>query len=56
MVSQGWVDELIVTVTPIVLGQGQGLMPTLEQHKRLKLLEVHPLVDGFVELSYTFAD
>jgi dihydrofolate reductase len=56
MVERGWVDEMYVTVVPIVLGTGQGLMPTLGHHRKLRLLEVHTLPDGFVELSYAFKD
>jgi dihydrofolate reductase len=52
MISRGWVDELIVTVAPILLGKGESLAPTLESHQRLHLREVHPLADGFVELCY----
>lgn len=52
MVERGWVDELIVTVAPILLGNGKGLMASLGSHVRLHLLEMHDLADGFVELTY----
>ena len=55
MVEQGWVDELIVTVSPIVLGKGQPLMSSLGKHVLLKFKESHNLPAGFVELTYTFA-
>ncbi|HEX2899749.1 MAG TPA: dihydrofolate reductase family protein, partial [Bacteroidia bacterium] len=54
MVEQGWVDELIVTVSPILLGSGQPLMATLGKHTHIRLFDVYPLPDGFVELSYDF--
>ncbi|MBK9450651.1 MAG: dihydrofolate reductase family protein [Bacteroidetes bacterium] len=52
MVEQGWIDELIVTVSPIVLGNGQPLMASLGKHTLLQLFDLYPLPDGFIELSY----
>jgi dihydrofolate reductase len=52
LMDQGLIDELIVTVVPVVLGNGIQLFSTLAHPVALKLREAHTLVDGFVELSY----
>jgi dihydrofolate reductase len=54
MLEQGWVDELIVTVAPILLGQGIPLFAGLSHHWPLQLREVVQLPCGFVELNYVF--
>jgi dihydrofolate reductase len=54
MVEQGWIDELIVTVSPILLGAGQPLMASLGKHTQIQLFDLYPLPDGFIELSYKF--
>jgi dihydrofolate reductase len=52
MLEQGWVDALIVTVAPILLGQGIPLFAGLSHHWPLQLREVVQLPCGFVELNY----
>lgn len=54
MVERGWVDELYVTIAPIVLGNGRSLMASLPIATKLIFQEMHALPDGFVELSYRF--
>lgn len=53
MIMHGWVDLLVVSVAPILLGKGLPLFGGLEQQVPLQLQEVVSLGHGFVELSYT---
>lgn len=52
MLEQGLVDTLIVTVVPILLGSGIPIFAPMNGPTPLRLLEICPLPDGFVELSY----
>jgi dihydrofolate reductase len=52
MLDQGWIDEIIVSVAPVLLGAGRPLTAALPRHMPLQLREVHQLPAGFVELTY----
>lgn len=46
------VDELCITLIPIVLGRGVSLFDGLEERHPLELLRTRPLGGGLVELVY----
>ncbi|WP_055046318.1 dihydrofolate reductase family protein [Devosia sp. A16] len=50
--ERGLVDELHLFLNPILLGGGQAVFGSGQQHK-LRLLESTPLPDGVVALVYT---
>ncbi len=54
MLAHHLVDEMVVTVAPVLLGDGVKLFSQLPGEVSLRLREMHPLVDGFVELTYEF--
>lgn len=51
--AEGLVDEITVTVIPILLGTGISLFGPLERDLRLTLLEVKPFDFGFVQMKYS---
>jgi dihydrofolate reductase len=53
LINAGWIDELRLTVHPVVLGQGKALFKTVEQRQRLELIDAKPLKAGLVSLVYT---
>ncbi len=54
MIDQGLVDELIVTVVPLLLGAGTPLLTGLTRLTPMQLQDMQQLADGFVELTYSF--
>ncbi len=46
------IDELIITVIPVLLGQGRRLFGELEQDIHLQLIKSHKLGGGFVQMHY----
>jgi dihydrofolate reductase len=53
LINAGWIDELRLTVHPVVLGQGKALFKTVGQRHRLELVEARPQKAGLVSLIYT---
>lgn len=53
LLEHGLVDEIVVTVAPIMLGSGRPLTATLPFHIPLHLVSVVPLACNFVELTYS---
>lgn len=52
LMNLGLIDELRLTVHPIVLGGGKALFKNVEGRHALKLLEAKPLKAGIVCLTY----
>lgn len=50
------VDEMIITVAPIILGAGLPLFAGAERRHTLELVSQRPLGGGFVELVYRPSD
>ena len=48
----GCIDELIITVIPVLLGQGRRLFGEVEEDVRLQLIKSHTLSGGFVQMHY----
>ena len=53
LMNKDWIDELRLTVHPVVLGQGKALFDALSQRQRLTLVEARPLKAGLVSMIYT---
>ncbi|MEA9986327.1 MULTISPECIES: dihydrofolate reductase family protein [Subtercola] len=53
--GRGLLDELIVSVMPIVLGSGTPLLPLTGDPRRLQLLATTPFDGGAVGLSYSLS-
>jgi dihydrofolate reductase len=51
-VDAGLIDELRVTIVPVVLGRGQPLLPRRLEPPAITLSAVKPLAAGMVELCY----
>ena len=50
----GLVDELIVTIVPVILGDGQPFFESIEKEQPLHLKNVRAYTNGMVELTYSF--
>jgi dihydrofolate reductase len=50
---QGLIDQIVVSLIPIVLGQGIPLFSNLPRQVMLSLTDVTPRAHGIVELTYT---
>lgn len=53
LINAGWIDELRLTVHPVVLGQGKALFNAVGQRQRLELIEAGTQKAGLVSLIYT---
>jgi dihydrofolate reductase len=53
LMNRGWIDELRLTVHPVVLGQGKALFKDLVQRQRLQRADLKPLKAGLVSIIYT---
>ena len=52
LIEAGLVDELRLTVHPLIAGDGKALFATIGRRRRLQLREVEQLEDGQVSLIY----
>ncbi|RCH56725.1 dihydrofolate reductase [Mucilaginibacter hurinus] len=50
--QQGYIDELLLSVHPILLGKGKPLFEGLKERVGLTLLETIPYQSGLVQLRY----
>jgi dihydrofolate reductase len=50
--AAGLIDELTVTLIPVLLGAGRPLFGALEQDKKLTLLRTKTYEFGFVQVTY----
>ena len=48
----GLIDELIITVVPVILGAGASLFAGIEQRRELVLVSSETLDQGLVQLRY----
>jgi dihydrofolate reductase len=48
----GLIDELLLTLHPLVAGPGKPLFELIERRHALELIDTHPLSEGRVSLSY----
>ena len=53
LITAGWIDELRLSVHPVVLRRGKALFKSVEQRQRLALIEARPLKAALVSLLYT---
>jgi dihydrofolate reductase len=53
LATRGLIDDLIVTVVPVVLGSGKQLLPGVELTEPLRLVDTHRFASGAVELRYS---
>ena len=51
--NEGLIDELRLTVQPIVLGEGKALFKDVSDRHLLELVEARPLSSGRVSLTYS---
>ena len=52
LLDLGLLDELTVSVIPVVLGAGLPFFGRLERQRRLALVECRPFPSGIVLLTY----
>ena len=50
----GALDEIIISIIPVVLGTGKAVLPVAGPTAPLKLLSTHTMGRGIVELRYRF--
>lgn len=48
----GWIDEIVLTTAPVLLGKGISLFEDLESDVRLRLVAVDVIEDGMVSVAY----
>jgi dihydrofolate reductase len=56
LLDAGLVDELRITVHPLIAGEGKALFATTEQRRQLELRKVQQLENGCVSLIYGIRD
>lgn len=52
LLNKGLIDEIILTILPIVLGNGIPLFKEIHEDVKLKLMETKNFSNGFVQLHY----
>lgn len=52
MMNNNLVDEIIITITPIVLGKGIPLFAKGQNQNKLKLIKSRSYPNGFIQLNY----
>ena len=52
LMNEGLIDEIRLTVHPIVLGQGKPLFKDVTERQALELVEANPWKSGAVNLTY----
>lgn len=45
-------DEIVITIVPIILGEGKPFFDKIKKEKELQLLDVAAFKDGMVEITY----
>jgi dihydrofolate reductase len=53
LMNAGLVDELHLTVNPLVLGGGKALLKDVKERRALQLVRAKPLISGKVSLAYS---
>lgn len=48
----GLIDELTVTIIPVLLGEGIPLFDNIGKEIKLKLMEINSASNGFVQVRY----
>lgn len=56
LLDRGLIDELRLTIHPLVVGEGKALFATIAQRHRLRLADAKSRADGTVSLVYTVGD
>ena len=56
LLDRGLIDELRLTVHPLVVGEGKALFATVTSRHRLRLGDAKSRADGTVSLVYTVGD
>ena len=50
--NDGLIDEMIVCITPVIIGEGIPLFPNVPKETKLELIESTSYDTGFVSMSY----
>lgn len=56
LLKEELIDELIISIVPVLLGDGTALFRPERPELQLKLVKVLPFKSGLVQLHYTRAD
>lgn len=52
ILDEGVIDEFIISVVPVFIGEGIGLIPSLHRDTQLSLHSAQSFSDGVVQLHY----
>ncbi|MEP2026024.1 dihydrofolate reductase family protein, partial [Reichenbachiella sp.] len=52
MLNQGLIDEMLLTITPVILGEGIPLFPNSPKETNFELIKTEAFKTGFVNLTY----
>lgn len=52
MINLGLIDEMLLTITPVILGSGIPLFPNSPQETKFELIKTESFDTGFVNLTY----
>lgn len=52
MLDMGLIDEMLITITPVILGDGIPLFPAGSKETKFELVNTEPFETGFVNLIY----
>ncbi|WP_420580428.1 dihydrofolate reductase family protein [Reichenbachiella sp.] len=52
MIDLGLIDEMLLTITPVILGSGIPLIPNNPKETKLELVKTEAFDTGFVNLTY----